>query len=137
RKKRRHASNDRFCDARWGGVRTLRLGPGQHRGPGVDPLGRGYRGPGWGRWTSRLEWNPPWARRGGGRGVRWIRRRRDAPRKRLGCALAPARAMSLLRLFVANLPDGPGRLDLPEGASHHARVMRLGVGDELVLFDGK
>jgi 16S rRNA (uracil1498-N3)-methyltransferase len=46
--------------------------------------------------------------------------------------------MRVTRVFV-DAPLAPGaRLSLPEGAARHvARVLRLGVGDALCLFDGR
>jgi 16S rRNA (uracil1498-N3)-methyltransferase len=42
------------------------------------------------------------------------------------------------RLFCAALPEAPGAaIELGEESARHARVLRLGAGDALQLFDGK
>ncbi len=50
---------------------------------------------------------------------------------------APTMLMTIPR-FYCDIPLGQSEVfGLPENAAHHAvRVLRLGVGDELVLFDG-
>lgn len=41
------------------------------------------------------------------------------------------------RFFVSRLPEMAGPVELPADAAHHAmRVLRLSVGDRIVLFDG-
>lgn len=40
------------------------------------------------------------------------------------------------RFFVEDLVDGPAEIALGDDAAHHARVLRLGVGAAIVLFDG-
>lgn len=45
--------------------------------------------------------------------------------------------MRTIRVLAPGLPATGGAFDLPAGAAAHvARVLRLAVGDELVLFDG-
>lgn len=45
--------------------------------------------------------------------------------------------MRTIRLLVADLPAAGGRYSLPPGpAAHAARVLRVTVGDPLMLFDG-
>lgn len=41
------------------------------------------------------------------------------------------------RLFAAALPELGGDVQLDADAAHHARVLRLAVGDAVVLFDGR
>jgi 16S rRNA (uracil1498-N3)-methyltransferase len=41
------------------------------------------------------------------------------------------------RLFVPDLPPLGGELELPPDSAHHARVLRLEVGAEVELFDGR
>jgi 16S rRNA (uracil1498-N3)-methyltransferase len=45
--------------------------------------------------------------------------------------------VTVRRLFVSELPDRGGAVELAEGPSRHVRVLRLRVGDRVVLFDGK
>ncbi|MDH4134730.1 MAG: 16S rRNA (uracil(1498)-N(3))-methyltransferase [Gammaproteobacteria bacterium] len=46
--------------------------------------------------------------------------------------------MATPRFFVSTPLTAHSRLDLPEAAAHHAaRVLRLRVGDDVVLFDGR
>ena len=46
--------------------------------------------------------------------------------------------MRTIRLLVAGLPTGGGTFPLPSGpAAHAARVLRVTVGDMLMLFDGE
>lgn len=45
--------------------------------------------------------------------------------------------MSPRRLWVGSLPEAGGEVRLDRGAAHHARVLRLGPGDSVELFDGK
>lgn len=44
--------------------------------------------------------------------------------------------MTARRLFVPWLPDQGGSVVLGDAVSRHVRVLRLRVGDEIVLFDG-
>lgn len=44
--------------------------------------------------------------------------------------------MTVRRLYAPTLPARGGSVLLGEGPSRHARVLRLGPGDEVVLFDG-
>ncbi|MEY4377059.1 MAG: hypothetical protein RJB26_1609 [Pseudomonadota bacterium] len=45
--------------------------------------------------------------------------------------------MRTIRVLAPGLPTGGGTFDLPPGAAAHvARVLRLTVGEEVVLFDG-
>ena len=44
--------------------------------------------------------------------------------------------MTVRRLFVSSLPTNGGRVALDEASGRHVRVLRLRVGDEVVLFDG-
>ena len=44
--------------------------------------------------------------------------------------------MTVRRLYVPHLPDAGGAVTLDEGATRHARVLRLRAGDEVELFDG-
>lgn len=46
-------------------------------------------------------------------------------------------AMSVRRLYVPDLPEQGGQVTLDESASRHVRVLRLRVGEELLLFDGR
>jgi 16S rRNA (uracil1498-N3)-methyltransferase len=41
------------------------------------------------------------------------------------------------RLFVPALPGEGGELELPPDSAHHARVLRLELGAEVELFDGR
>jgi 16S rRNA (uracil1498-N3)-methyltransferase len=41
------------------------------------------------------------------------------------------------RLFVPDLPAAGGELELPPDSAHHARVLRLELGAEVELFDGR
>ncbi len=41
------------------------------------------------------------------------------------------------RLFCATLPDAGGEVALDADAARHARVLRLGPGDPVILFDGR
>jgi len=41
------------------------------------------------------------------------------------------------RLFVPELPAAGGELELPPDSAHHARVLRLELGAEIELFDGR
>ncbi len=45
--------------------------------------------------------------------------------------------MTLRRLFAAPLPAGGGEVRLDDDATRHARVLRLGLGDDVELFDGE
>jgi 16S rRNA (uracil1498-N3)-methyltransferase len=45
--------------------------------------------------------------------------------------------MSLRRLYAPGLPDEGGAVVLGEASSRHVRVLRLRVGDPVLLFDGK
>jgi 16S rRNA (uracil1498-N3)-methyltransferase len=45
--------------------------------------------------------------------------------------------LSARRLFAEALPEGGGELRLGAEAARHARVLRLGPGDPLELFDGE
>jgi 16S rRNA (uracil1498-N3)-methyltransferase len=45
--------------------------------------------------------------------------------------------LSARRLFAEGLPEGGGALWLGADAARHARVLRLGPGDPLELFDGE
>ena len=45
--------------------------------------------------------------------------------------------MTERRLYAPSLPDSGGTVTLPDGPSRHVRVLRLRVGDEVVLFDGR
>jgi 16S rRNA (uracil1498-N3)-methyltransferase len=45
--------------------------------------------------------------------------------------------MTERRLYAAALPETGGVVALSEAPSRHARVLRLKVGDEVVLFDGR
>jgi 16S rRNA (uracil1498-N3)-methyltransferase len=45
--------------------------------------------------------------------------------------------MTLRRLYAEELPGEGGRVILDESAGRHVRVLRLGPGDAVVLFDGK
>jgi 16S rRNA (uracil1498-N3)-methyltransferase len=45
--------------------------------------------------------------------------------------------VTVRRLFVSELADGGGVVELAEGPSRHVRVLRLRVGDRVVLFDGR
>lgn len=45
--------------------------------------------------------------------------------------------MTRRRLYVPQLPASSGELTLSEESRHHAQVLRLGVGDELRLFDAR
>lgn len=52
--------------------------------------------------------------------------------------LAPSRAARQPRLYVETQLQPRARVELPEGAAHHAaRVLRLRDGDAVVLFDGR
>jgi 16S rRNA (uracil1498-N3)-methyltransferase len=51
--------------------------------------------------------------------------------------MAEREAGALRRLFAPDLPDGGGELSLPADSVHHARVLRLGVGARIQLFDGR
>ena len=44
--------------------------------------------------------------------------------------------MTVRRLYAGELPEGGGQVTLDAGSSRHVRVLRLRVGDEVVLFDG-
>ena len=44
--------------------------------------------------------------------------------------------MTVRRLYVPDLPEEGGLVILEEAPSRHVRVLRLRVGDEVVLFDG-
>jgi 16S rRNA (uracil1498-N3)-methyltransferase len=41
------------------------------------------------------------------------------------------------RLFASPLPEAGGEVELDARSSKHARVLRLSVGDDVVLFDGR
>ena len=41
------------------------------------------------------------------------------------------------RLFAPELPAEGGAVALPQESVHHARVLRLAVGDRVTLFDGR
>jgi 16S rRNA (uracil1498-N3)-methyltransferase len=41
------------------------------------------------------------------------------------------------RLFVADLPNGGGAVELGPESAHHARVLRMGAGERVQLFDGR
>lgn len=45
--------------------------------------------------------------------------------------------MTVRRLYAPSLPEQGGVVALGEAPSRHARVLRLGVGDEVELFDGQ
>ena len=45
--------------------------------------------------------------------------------------------MTLRRLYAPALPEQGGLVILDEAPAHHARVLRLCVGDEVELFDGR
>jgi len=45
--------------------------------------------------------------------------------------------MSVRRFYASSLPDTGGTVALPKAPSQHVRVLRLKVGDEVVLFDGR
>ena len=45
--------------------------------------------------------------------------------------------MSERRLFAPALPEGGGEVRLDADASRHAKVLRLGAGSPLILFDGR
>ena len=45
--------------------------------------------------------------------------------------------MTERRLYAPSLPDAGGTVALSEAPSRHVRVLRLKVGDEVVLFDGR
>ena len=45
--------------------------------------------------------------------------------------------MTVRRLFVSSLPANGGRVELGEAPGRHVRVLRLRLGDEVVLFDGE
>jgi len=45
--------------------------------------------------------------------------------------------MSVRRLYVPDLPEQGGEVALDESAARHVRVLRLRVGDSLLLFDGR
>ena len=40
------------------------------------------------------------------------------------------------RFYLPNLPDA-GELNLPDSIVRHIQVLRLNVGDDLILFDGR
>lgn len=44
--------------------------------------------------------------------------------------------MTVRRLFAPKLPDRGGAVTLGDGPSRHVRVLRMCVGDDVVLFDG-
>ncbi len=46
-------------------------------------------------------------------------------------------AVTVRRLYAPNLPEAGGVLTLDEAATRHARVLRLRVGDQVELFDGR
>ncbi|MGB8223519.1 MAG: RsmE family RNA methyltransferase [Polyangiales bacterium] len=45
--------------------------------------------------------------------------------------------MTVRRLYVPDLPEQGGAVTLAEAPCRHVRVLRLRVGDQVVLFDGK
>jgi 16S rRNA (uracil1498-N3)-methyltransferase len=44
--------------------------------------------------------------------------------------------MTVRRLYAGELPEGGGHVTLDEVSSRHVRVLRMRVGDDVVLFDG-
>lgn len=47
------------------------------------------------------------------------------------------RVVTVRRLYVSDLPEEGGAVTLADSSSRHVRVLRLRMGDPVVLFDGK